>query len=98
MQINNLFKIIKSQIYKWQKKIFFSLAKAYAINGSYTNAISYYDKVIEIVTKRKNRIIGNENSTERINEIDLLLVDIYDDKSKISLLFCINTNGSTLIR
>lgn len=88
LQERSDFKKMKSQVFKWQKKIFFALAKIYAININYTNALVYYDKVIDILSKRKQKILNlkeqQANLIESLNDIDLLLIDVYADKSKIS--------------
>lgn len=85
-QSKNL-KKMGAQIFKWQKKVFFALAKIYAINGSYKNALIYYDKMIDILIKRKDRILSKTNNIEALNEINQVLIEIYEDKSKISFFY-----------
>ena len=69
----------------WRQKIYLALAKQYAINGAYGNAIAYYDKCIDAINKKNPNVKNDENQlTTTTNNDDLeLLVEILQDKSKI---------------
>ena len=55
---------------------FFSTLRQYAINDNFSNAISYYDKVIDTLKASK--------TTDKTYVQDQkLLIDIYEDKAKI---------------
>jgi hypothetical protein len=75
-------KKLRPLVFKWQKKVLFALAKTYAINGNYKNALIYYERLTDLLTKRRDRISGIANP-DILNETDQLLVDIYDDRSKV---------------
>ena len=82
IETNNTLKKLRPLVFKWQKKVLFSLAKIHAINGN-KDVLIYYERLADLLAKRRQRIAGIA-SAEALNEIDQLLVDIYDDKSKIS--------------
>ena len=72
IEANKSMKKLRSLVFKWQKKVLFAIAKIYAINGNYKNALVYYERLTDLLVKRRDRISGIANS-EILNEIDQLL-------------------------
>jgi hypothetical protein len=66
------------------KLIIFNPLRQYAINGSNGNAMAFYDKCIDLIkTNKSEKCDKNQLTTSNVSQNNDLLVEIYQDKSRI---------------
>ena len=68
----------KKELQTWRQKIYYALAKQYAINRSDRKALENYEKCLKILELKKSRV------KEAFFEHDIM-IKIYKDKAKIEL-------------